>query len=92
MNRARGLRKILRRQSHQSAHGPLGEDHAEKAACRTQQKAFGEQLPNDSPACRSECSAHRDLLDSRAVSSEQQIRDIRAGDGQQHDDRCNQNQ
>jgi hypothetical protein len=62
----------------------------ENAAHRRQQDALGQQLANDPAAAGADRRTNRDLAPAHGRAHEQQVRDVRAGDQQDEDDRAQQ--
>src|SRR6185295_5204000 len=85
-------RNVGGRKRNQRAESPNREQQSHRAADHAQQNAFGEQLPNDPPAPRSEGQANRDFFFTHRGAREQQISDVRACDQQHKTDRAKQNQ
>ena len=64
------------------AEGECGDEQSGSATHETEQRSFGEELPNEPlPTC-SERDADGDLLLARSRAREQQVRDVRTRDEQ----------
>ena len=61
-------------------------------ADQREQQALGQQLPDDAQATRTEAHAHGHFSPPRGRAFEQQARDARAGDGQNHHDHREQHE
>ena len=78
-------RKVRRQEERaQACAAPLGDEQPRAAAERGQNQAFDEQLPKQSRARDAQRQPHRDLASPAHGAGEQQIRDVRAGDEQDH--------
>jgi hypothetical protein len=77
-------RQAGRRDCHEAANTPGGDEHAHDTGNNGQQRALGHQLTHDAAARRADCRTDCQLARTRGPAREQQVADVDAGD-QQHD-------
>jgi hypothetical protein len=75
-------RQFGRAEGHQCPYAEFGHQHSERATDRGEEQALYQQLPHESPACRAECGAYRELASSLRASREHEVRHVDAGDCQ----------
>ena len=76
----------------QETRGPRGEEQAQGPAREREQGALGEQLLHESKAARAERRANGELLLSRRVAGEHQVRHVRARNQQHQGDDAEQDE
>ena len=83
----RRAHQVRRHERHHGVERPARDEDAQYPAGDREQHAFDEQLPDDGAAAGAKRCAERDLASARRCASQQQVRDVEAGDRQQHADR-----
>src|SRR5262249_19170421 len=77
---------VVRSKGDQTLHGPTRHNEPQQATGRPEHEALGHKLPYNPPASGANSRAYRYLEDARRMAGEQQVRDIRTGDGQHQSD------
>ena len=86
------VRYVGRRRGNEHAQADPGEHDAESAAERSEHDALGQDLPDEAPAARADCTTDRDFRLARRRSSQQETRDVGARNQQDEQDRALENQ
>ncbi len=73
------------------ADSPVGQGQSERAAGEAEQRALQQQLAGDAPPSGAQRGANRELLLTSIGADEEQIRDVGAGDQQDHTYSAHQN-
>ena len=84
------MEQIGRCDRHECAQDPPRQEHAQRAAGRRKQQAFHEPLPNDGAASRAKRRPDGHFTAACRCASQQQVRDVEAGDREEHRDRDRQ--
>ncbi len=90
LDRNRGRKIIGREFCHQYLEAKIRQEAAEKAGGRRKQKTLGQELPDQAAAARAQRCPDRDLLSRVVARASSRLRDIRAGNQQQHQHRPHQ--
>ena len=78
-------------EAHQQSAAPLRKKQPQRGACRGQDQALGEQLPDEAAASCSKCQPDRHLFAARLGTGQQQVGQVGASDDEHQADRAHQN-